>query len=61
MKYEDLSEAQRVLWSIDLADHLGDVADIIPRLCRLLGVEPPEWSDEKERYAYPWEPLWDDE
>lgn len=47
--------ARRVLTGLSLAEHSGDVNEYLPRLARLLGEAEPEWSDEQERYVFPWE------
>jgi hypothetical protein len=61
MNYEDLSETQKVVLSLAHADHMGDVNNDMERLCALLDLEIGEWDDERECWAFPWEPVYDDE
>lgn len=46
---------RQILVSLSLAENMGDVADDLPDLARLLGEPEPEWSDERGRYVFPWE------
>ena len=44
-----------LLSGIALADHMGDVNDYLPWLADALNEPRPEWSDEINRYVFPWE------
>lgn len=35
------TEARRILVGLALSEHMGDVNDYLPRLCSLLGEDPP--------------------
>lgn len=49
------TEARRILVGLALSEHMGDVNDYLPRLCSLLGEDPPEWDDDFDRYRMAWE------
>jgi hypothetical protein len=48
-------EFQSILTSLALAENMGDVNDVLPRLCRLLNLPEPEWSDDLMRFVMAWE------
>ncbi len=47
--------AREILTGLALADHMGDVNDYLPMLADLLDEPLPNWSDEFNRYVFPWE------
>lgn len=55
---EEQEKARQIVGGLALADHLGDVNDYLPDLCRLLGLPEPEWDDDYEGYRMAW---WEDE
>jgi len=48
-------QIQQVLGSLALAEHMGDIAEDLPRLAKALGLPEPEWNDEQGRLVWPWE------
>jgi hypothetical protein len=51
----DIEGVKDCLVYIALSDHMGDVNDIIPELCKALNLEQPEWSYKFNRFIFPWE------
>ena len=47
--------SKNVITGIALADHMGDVNNYLPWLADALELDRPEWSDEFNRYVFPWE------
>lgn len=43
------------LLSLALADHIGDVNDTLPVLCKYLELPAPTWHDSKRRWVFEWE------
>ncbi len=47
--------ARDLLVSLSVAEHAGDVNNDLEDLAVLLNEPSPEWSDEYERFVFPWE------
>ncbi len=44
-------DPKQVLLGLALSEHMGDVNDELPSLCRLFDLPEPEWSDDLNRYV----------
>lgn len=48
-------EAKKILTGLSVAENMGDVAEYLPRLCRLFDLPEPAWDDDCGCYIMAWD------